>query len=610
VPVATLLDSFAIGGVYTILPLSGYPRNAQTIPYAPPIFVYTRLPEGAVYANPISRHPTGIELPAGLPVRVLAEGRVESTPTSLFLGGYCLRPGVSDPYCSIGSFWYSIHGLEPAPWVLTPYLAGSGLKVHWSRLGPQTFGIYPSPEFFRGPVPSNGASSATELHFSRTAGCCFRIPYGDAVYGAWESYSGRWRFGVVVDDGGRAEFGEPSLLRLNGPRTDWPMAAPADFTLHAVDGTAVTDLAWWFIESVNNVFDGVLPDSTVFESAFNVIMPTYGATRRSRVSAIATCAGMATCRYQALGVGAVVAKGTLADGRVLAARNIGTSAIITEVTMVGGDSIVPSGTRVSNIRPVTRVVEVSVRTADGAPVSGREVTLRAVSDSLQSGGHSHQQQPGLLRMRPTGRFATGAETTAVTTVTTGADGRARTTYVAPVVGGTEVLWAASAGSDSVHRRLVLAVPRIVAVADTSVHYFMERTRNHSPGHNYAHVGVMEKVDSLLARYKALHLGNPVRFPFEGANGARFRVSAVGLPRGGLYDVNGQWTPVPDGHQWHREGLEVDLNDRGNGQGAESARGQDAMFALCRTDVAASQYRPRKCIYHLGHYHITYPGVFR
>lgn len=323
--IASVLDSFSIGGVYTVLSISGYPRNAQTIPFAPAVFVYTRPPEDTVYANPISRHPTGIDLPVGLPVRVLAEGLVVSSPTPVFLSGYCLRPGVTDPYCSIGSFSYSVHGLEPGPGVLTPHLSGSGLKVYWSRLGSPLFGAYPIPEFFRGSVPPTGVSGVAELYFTRTAGCCYRIPFGDAEYKAWERYAGRWRFGAVVDDGGRVEFGEPPLLRLSGPRTEAPMAVPADFTLSAVDGSELTDVAWWFIEPANNIFDGVLPDSTVFESAFNLILPVYGASRRSRVSEIAACAGLVTCRYQAHSAGAVIARGTLQSGTILAATNRGNS---------------------------------------------------------------------------------------------------------------------------------------------------------------------------------------------------------------------------------------------------------------------------------------------
>jgi hypothetical protein len=515
---------------------------------------------------------------------------------------------VTDPYCNVGSFGYSIHGVEPGPGVLTPRLSGSGLKVHWSRLGSQSFGTYPFPEFFRGSVPSTGTSGATEIHFTRTAGCCYRIPFGDSLYKAWEKYTGRWRFGVVVDDGGRIEFGEPPLLRMSGPRTDAPVAVPVAFTLSAADGSALADITWWFIEPANNVFNGILPDSTVFESAFSIMVPAYGATRRSRISLIAACAGHSACTYQAPTVGAVAARAMLADGRVLAARNVGTSAISITVTMVGGDSIVPSGTRVSSLRPVARVVEVSVRTAAGEPVSGREVTLRVVSDSLQSGGHSHAEQPPLLRLRPTGRFAIGADTAVTTTVITGADGRARATYIAPVVGGTEVLWATSAGSDSVQRQLVLAVPGIVAVANTTANYFMVRTRNHSPMHNYARQGVIEAVDSLLGLYREKHRSDSAAlYPFTGDNGGRFRIDAVGLPRGGLYDVNGRWNTA-DGHNWHREALEVDVNDRITGAGAETMRGRDALLALCRSELLP--VRPRRCIYHAGHFHITYGGVFQ
>ncbi len=283
---------------------------------------------------------------------------------------------------------------------------------------------------------------------------------------------------------------------------------------------------------------------------------------------------------------------------------------VIELTMPDGDSMPPSGTRVTNLAPIARAVAVRVRTAAGEPVAGRVVTLRVVADSLTSGGHSHRQAPSFLGRRPTGAFRVAGTISTTVTVATGADGRAGATYVASVVGGTEVIRATATGADSAQRRLILAVPRIVSVPDTSVHYFMEPTRNHSPGHNYAHAGVIVKVDSLLARYKALHRENPVRFPFDGANGARFKVSAIGLPRGGLYDVNGQWTPVPDGHQWHREGLEVDLNDRGNGQGAESVDGRVEILRLCRTDELSLQLRPRKCIYHFGHFHITYPGVFQ
>lgn len=63
---------------------------------------------------------------------------------------------------------------------------------------------------------------------------------------------------------------------------------------------------------------------------------------------------------------------------------------------------------------------------------------------------------------------------------------------------------------------------------------------------------------------------------EKQNGGRFRIDAAGLSRGGLYDVNGRWNTA-DGHNWHREGLEIDINDRTTGAGAETMRGRDALL---------------------------------
>lgn len=597
VPVATLLDSFAIGGVYTVLPRGGFTGR------------YARSPEKEQYAGTVSSHPTGIELPVGLPVRLLATGSYTSRATAAFQSEYCARYGTGDPRCPVDAFTYTIHGLAPEPGVTWPYEPGTGLRLAWSRTAgfyEQFYATHPDAQLFRGVIPAADTAGRRELHFRR-AGCCYYIPSGSA---AWETYEGSWRFGVVPDDGGRAELGETPVLRLQGPRTDAPMAAPATFAVTTASGGAITATRWWYVRAAHNVFDGEpVPMITLVMPWGTIQIPQYPDGQRTVFEELPACAGQLTCTYQARAAGAVVAQATLADGQVLAARNAGASAVSVEITMVGGDSIVPSGTRVSALRPVTRVVEVSVRTATGVPVSGREVTLRIVSDSLQSGGHSHAEQPGLLRFRPTGRFTIGTDTAAITTVITGADGRARASYIAPVVGGTEVLWATSAGSDSVHRRLVLAVPRIAAVVDTSTYYFMEPTRNHSPGHNYSHIGVMEKLDSLLATYKTENAVDPTAAPFDGLNSGRFRVTAVGLPRGGLYDVNGQWTSVPDGHDWHREGLEVDVNDRRNGQGAESSNGRDTMLKLCRSPDLAARLRPRKCIYHLGHFHITYPWGF-
>jgi hypothetical protein len=325
--IAAMLDSFAVGGVYTVLGGSGYPRLVSGA------LLYAAQPEASVYSSSIRGHPTGIDLPVGLPVRILAEGTIVSTSTDAFRSGYCLRPGSEgDPNCTFGDLRYSVHGLEPDTGVLFPYSAGTALQVEWTRLGARTFATYPSPQFFRGPVPTTVPGSLSELHFHRTAGCCFYPPFGDAAYSAWETYSGRWRFGAVVDDGGRQEFGEPALLTMTGPHTDAAMTSPADFTLTAADGGSLSAVQWWFIRPAMNTFDGISPGTAPeFGTAF--IAQAYPSANRSTITPLSACAGMTTCSYQSPAAGAVVAQASLSNGTILAARNVQTAPPPQEVTL-------------------------------------------------------------------------------------------------------------------------------------------------------------------------------------------------------------------------------------------------------------------------------------
>ncbi len=195
------------------------------------------------------------------------------------------------------------------------------MSVRWKRLGSASAAPYPSPEFFRGVIPPpDSLAEYAELYFTRAAGCCFYLPRSGTD--AWETYDGRWRFGVVMDDGGRPEAGVPAVLQLTGERTDAPMAAPADFTLSAVDGGLLSNVRWWFMQPMANTFNG---DSIPFvreppPSTFTLPVPRYPDAQRTTVVELTECATQVTCRYQAPAAGAVVAMATLADGRVLGAR--------------------------------------------------------------------------------------------------------------------------------------------------------------------------------------------------------------------------------------------------------------------------------------------------
>ena len=580
VNIGQILDSFAIGGVYTILPISGYPRNEQ-VPFGPIHLVYNRSPEAEVYADRISRHPTGIDLPAGLPVRVLAEGAVTSTFTDAFKNGYCQRPaGVGDPYCNLAGYTYSIHGLVPGPGVLSPYESGTGLKVYWAMLGSAAFIDYPLAEFFRGPVPVTAGSPTSELFFTRTAGCCNRPPHGDAVYSAWETYAGRWRFGAVVDDSGRVEYGEPPLLTMTGPKTDAAMTAPADFTLQAADGGALADVKWWFIEPQHNTFDGVFPDSTVAEQGGALIVPAYSAARRSKFVELPSCAGVTTCRYQALAAGAVVAQARMTNGATWAARALGDTPPVSRVQIkyAGGTPLLADSTPLilpdsllrnasiigsapvfgKGLWPDSLRFEVSVVVSHGTPLPNRQIRLQVTP--IDAGGTSvdavfgHKHIGAGTVVKEAGRLSS-------TFVTTSEVGIASVTFRPTIVSGPVILRATSPGAEPMVDTIWVGVPGLVQLVPSVTFDTVKNTVIH-PSSNWVtptmHTLLLQLADSFSATYHK-----------------KLGYNDASLPFGGKFDLRSQWSS-PDSscwnhpagqdttralwgcHQRHRLGRDVDM----------------------------------------------------
>lgn len=323
VPVSALLGSFSIGGVYSVLPRGGYAG----------LNWYAQSPEKEQYAGTVSLHPSGLEFPVGLPIRILAEGHYVSSATAAFQQDYCsVSSHATDPLCVVASFTYTVHGLADGPGVLRPYEPGMGLALTWSRTAgynDRFYGLFPSAEFFRGRVPAADTATVRELHFRRN-GCCYYIPWGTTA--AWEAYEGSWRFGAVPDDGGQAELGVPPVLRLQGPRTDAPMAESVTFAVAATAGESIVTTRWWYVRAANNTFDGEPVPLVTITHPWTMQIPRYPAGQRAVFEELATCAGHATCTYQPVAAGAVVAQATLGDGRVLAARNTGASGAHVKIT--------------------------------------------------------------------------------------------------------------------------------------------------------------------------------------------------------------------------------------------------------------------------------------
>ncbi|MBI2408707.1 MAG: hypothetical protein HYV19_10445 [Gemmatimonadetes bacterium] len=321
--VAALLDSFAIGGVYTVLPRGGYGGGSW----------YARSPEKERYAGTVSGHPTGLELPVGLPVRILAAGSYTSHATAEFQRDYCALAGhASDPRCSAELFTYTIHGLADGPGVARAYEPGMGLALTWSRTAgyyERFYGVFPTAEFYRGLVPAADTATVRELHFRR-AGCCYYFPSADTA--VWETYEGSWRFGAVPDDGGQAELGVPAVLRLLGPRTDSAMTAPATFSVTTTTSEPIGATRWWYVRAANNVFDGEPVPLVTITQPWTMQIPRYPVGKRAVFEELVACAGQPTCTYQASAAGAVVVQATLTETRVLAARNTGATGAHVKIT--------------------------------------------------------------------------------------------------------------------------------------------------------------------------------------------------------------------------------------------------------------------------------------
>lgn len=403
VSVSALLDSFAIGGVYTVLPRGEYYGG----------MAYSPSPRKELYAGSVGGHPTGLALPVGLPVRILAEGIVVSRSTTAFQREECSLPWrATDPICSISSFTYTVHGLAPGPGVLRPYEPGMGLALTWSRTAgyyDRFFGVHPVAEFFRGRVPAADTATVRELHFRRN-GCCYDFSWRATE--AWETYEGVWRFGAVPDDGGQAELGVQAVLRLRGPRTDAPQAAPADFTVETTAGDSIVTTRWWYVRPANNSFDGERVDSVAPGTQYPPYVPRYPDARRAAFTELAACLGRRTCAYQAPAAGALVVQATLADGRVLAARNTGASGAHVKITadtttLTYGDTTVFRVTAAGasqwsvtgySFRPVGAVLASAVQAVLG-PVAGR---------GARSAATMSPEGVRVVRGRPSARFRDAA----------------------------------------------------------------------------------------------------------------------------------------------------------------------------------------------------------
>ena len=114
---------------------------------------------------------------------------------------------------------------------------------------------------------------------------------------------------------------------------------------------------------------------------------------------------------------------------------------------------------------------------------------------------------------------------------------------------------------------------------------------------------------LFARYLELNRQFATQYPFIGDQG-RFLLTALGLPRGGLYDYKATWAPP---HASHREGLDVDFNDVTDGGAESGPTAERRMKRLC--EQVRYNGRALSCVLELPrqrgqHFHIDFERSFQ
>lgn len=263
----------------------------------------------------------------------------------------------------------------------------------------------------------------------------------------------------------------------------------------------------------------------------------------------------------------------------------------------------PGGTdgALADVEP-DRVVNTLVAhvSCGGQPVGGKAVALNV--DAVRfSGGHYHDTGP---RPRPNGTVSFNSGNT------TDAGGNVSFTFTAPPPSGDHTITANCAdgtcgtatGNVWVGVKGLIPIPPIPDLLPQATYQLYEsngepigRTDIH-PDNHYLTQNAVIKLWNLGFRYSVIEFPN---FPL-------LHINDASLVRGGLFDLNSHWRPVPIGHREHRRGTVVDI--RANG-GPGSIPVDPVVFAVFedisqRLGVDAS-------IHGVGtnrHYHVRLFGV--
>ena len=225
-----------------------------------------------------------------------------------------------------------------------------------------------------------------------------------------------------------------------------------------------------------------------------------------------------------------------------------------------------------------------VNSSTGEPVKGVSVNLEDKPIEY-SGGHDHNGD------RPSGTFED-------INITTDSTGRASTEWTPPEFGGYEKIIARTtntffpaADTDTVTVRVdgltfLPATPYYEKVGGTQYHH---GPPGYAEDHN--HYGTPDLVGAIYG----------MASNYRNNGGEIISINDMSLPFGGLFDIDGNWSPP---HQTHRDGRNVDMGGSGiNGRFLKHSLMVDTIIPAMERSLGVEI----NWIWEGNHYHLTVTG---
>ncbi len=93
----------------------------------------------------------------------------------------------------------------------------------------------------------------------------------------------------------------------------------------------------------------------------------------------------------------------------------------------------------------------------------------------------------------------------------------------------------------------MGIKELIPLPDAGIYVLLPNRGTNHPDNHYMVYGASIKLMQLADLYRRRFPGDPL-----------LHVNDASLERGGLFDIDSNWSDKPKGHELHRRGMEVDI----------------------------------------------------